>query len=70
MMWSFINQVGLATGSLDFTNDLSLLLIGLVSVVWLCAGMIVWMAISHSLSRARMAVDHVVSPTAEQQDAA
>jgi hypothetical protein len=69
-MWSFLNQPGPATGSLDFTNDLSLLLIGLLSVVWLSTGIIVWIAMSHYLLRKPESVENVVSTATEQQDAA
>jgi hypothetical protein len=69
-MWSFLNQSGLATGSLDFTNDLSLLLIGLLSVMWLSTGIIVWIAISHYLLQKPESVKNLVSTAAEQQDAA
>ena len=46
-MWTFITQPGLATTIVDFTNELSPLLVGLGSVVWLSAGMIVFAALQH-----------------------
>ena len=46
-MWTFITQPGLATTIVDFTNALSPLLVGLESVVWLSAGMIVFAALQH-----------------------
>jgi hypothetical protein len=49
-MWSFISQLGLATASLDHTNDFSPFLIGLVGVLWLSAEVIVWATIHHYLS--------------------
>lgn len=45
-MWSMMDQ-GLATTVLNYTNDLSLLLIGLIIVEWSAAAIIVWMAIQH-----------------------
>ena len=47
LMWTFITQLGLATTIVDFTNALSPLLVGLESVVWLSAGMIVFAALQH-----------------------
>jgi hypothetical protein len=37
-MWSFATQPGLATAVLDFTNDLSLLGVGLLGLVALSMG--------------------------------
>jgi hypothetical protein len=34
-MWTFITQSGVATAVMDFTDDLSLLSVGLLAVVWL-----------------------------------
>jgi hypothetical protein len=46
-MWTFITQPGLATTIVDFTHELSQLLVGLGSMVWLSAGMIVFAALRH-----------------------
>ena len=46
-MWTFITQPGLATTIVDFTHELSPLLVGLGSMVWLSAGMIVFAALQH-----------------------
>lgn len=70
IMWSFMNQSGLAIASLDFTNDLSLLLIGLLSVMWLSTGIIVWMAVYHSLFRKTESVENLASAAVEHEDAA
>jgi hypothetical protein len=69
-----MNQ-GPATTILDYTNDLSMLLIGLIGVVWLSAVICVWMAIQHYYS-SRMQHPIVDMPvdtpslTTDQQDAA
>ena len=49
-MWSFSIQPGLATAIADFTNALSLLTFGLVGLMGLSAGMIVFAAMRHYLS--------------------
>ncbi len=70
IMWSFLNQSGPATASLDLTNDLSLLLVGLLSVMWLSTGIIVWMAVYHSLFRKTESVENLASAAVEHEDAA
>lgn len=50
-MWNFMTQPGLATAVLDVTNDLSLLGVGLLSLMVLSAGSIAWVAIRHHLSQ-------------------
>jgi hypothetical protein len=50
-MFGSFPQSGLTTTMLDFTNDLSLLLIGLVGLLWLSASAIVWMAVRHARSQ-------------------
>lgn len=52
----------------DLTDDLSLLLIGLVGLVWLYAGMIVFMAISHYLSQ--MTKPETETTSTDHRDAA
>jgi len=49
-MWNFITQSGMATTVVDFTNEFSPLLVGLVSLVWLSVGVIVVIAIRHYLT--------------------
>ena len=39
-MWNFISQSGMARAVVDWTNDLSPLLIGLVSILWVSAAVI------------------------------
>ena len=69
-MWSFMGQAGPATAVLDFTNDFSVLLIGLVSVVGLSAAMIVWVAMCHYLSQKHERAAEMPSFDANQRDAA
>ena len=49
-MWNFITQSGIATIVVDFTNEFSPLLVGLMSFMWLSAGVIAVIAIRHYLS--------------------
>lgn len=57
-MWSFNIQPGFATAIVDFTNDLSLLTVGLLGLTGLSAGMIVLAALRHYLAeKARPAVE-------------
>ncbi|MGE0825565.1 MAG: hypothetical protein AB7G75_12075 [Candidatus Binatia bacterium] len=44
-MWSMINSAGVATVTMDFTNDMALLGYGLFGLVALSAGMIIFAAI-------------------------
>jgi hypothetical protein len=44
-MWCGIAQSGLATTGVDFTDSFSLLIAGLVSLVWLSTGLIVILAL-------------------------
>jgi hypothetical protein len=69
-MWNFIGQSGPAMAVLDFTNDFSVLLIGLISIVGLSAAMIVWVAICHYLSQKHECLAKMPSGGANQRDAA
>ena len=69
-MWNSMGQTAPATTILDFTNDFSLLLIGLISIVGLSSAVIVWMATCHYLSQKRQRVEPTSSVNVEQQDAA
>ena len=44
-MWSMINSVGVATATVDFTNEMAMLGYGLIGLVALSAGMIILAAI-------------------------
>jgi F0F1-type ATP synthase assembly protein I len=50
-MWDFIMQPGIAMAVVDFTADLSPLLVSLMSLLGLSAGMIVVMATRHYLAQ-------------------
>ena len=69
-MWNFMGQPGPATAILDFTNDFSVLLTGLISVVGLSAAIIVWVAMAHYLAQKRQPVAKTPSRTADKQEAA
>jgi len=49
-MLNFISTVGHASATLNFTDDLSVFLSGLVGLVWLSAGMIVYSALRETYS--------------------
>jgi hypothetical protein len=46
-MWYGIAPSGLASTGVDFTESLALLIAGLVSLVWLSAGLIAFLAVQH-----------------------
>jgi len=46
-MENVMTPFGLSTAVLNFTNDLSLLLVGLICLLGLSGGMIVWSAVRH-----------------------
>lgn len=50
-MLNFISTVGYASATINFTDDLSILLSGLIGLTWLSAGMIVCSALRDSFSR-------------------
>jgi hypothetical protein len=67
-MWSFMTQPGVTTAVVDFTNDLSLLGIGLMGLVALATGTIAYAAIRHSVAQRTTRAAQTV-PT-DQRDAA
>ena len=69
-MWSFLNQPGLATIVLDFTDQLSFLLVALEGVVWLSAGLIVCTTIYHYVSQPTESLKQLALTVEEPQDAA
>ena len=70
-MWGIMPQSsGLATTVLDFTNDLSLLLVGLIGLIWLSAGMIAFITVQHYLSQRAKPVEKAVSTPVDHRDAA
>ena len=50
-MLNLIAQAGYATATVNLTNDLSWLISGLISLVWLSAGMIVAAAVHDWISQ-------------------
>ena len=50
-MLNFISTVGHASATLNFTDDLSVFLSGLVGLVWLSAGMIAYSALRETYSK-------------------
>lgn len=69
-MWSFMSQSGPAMAVLDFTNDFSVLFIGLVGIVGLSAAMIVWAALGPYRSQKHERAAEVPSFETNQRDAA
>ena len=70
-MWGITPQLSaLTTTVLDFTNDLSPLIVGLIGLTWLSAGMIAVMAIQHYLSQRASSAVETTSTSTNHRDAA
>lgn len=69
-MWDIIPQSGLATMILDFTDELSPLTVGLVSLVWLAAGMIAFVAIHDYWTKKTQSTIGAGSTSTDHQEAA
>ncbi len=69
-MWHVIPQPGFASVVVDFANDLSPLIVGLIGLVALSAGMIVIIAVRHYLSQETKLVTPTVSDIINDRDAA
>ena len=69
-MWNVITQSGLATATVDFTSDLSLLGIGLAGLVMLAAGAITLAAIRHHISQRPTPRAETTSTSAGRREAA
>ena len=71
-MWYSIAQSGLANVGVDFTESLSLLVAGLVSLVWLSAGLIAVLAVHHhwSLPQPQMRLSEATPEAVDHQEAA
>jgi len=71
-MWYSIAQSGLASVGVDFTESLSLLVAGLVSLVWLSAGLIVVLAVQHHWShpQPQMRLSETTADAVDHQEAA
>ena len=50
-MWTLVTSQALATLSVDFPRHVSPLLVGLASVGWCAAGMLVFAALQHFLTQ-------------------
>jgi len=69
-MWHVIAQAGLASTGVDFTESLSLLVAGLVGVVWLSAGLIAFMALHHYWSQTQTRMQEAPPDSLDHQEAA
>jgi hypothetical protein len=69
-MWSVIAQSGLAGAGVDFTDSLSPLVVGLVSLVWLSVGLIAVMAVQHYWSQTQPRLPEATSDAPDHQKAA
>ena len=71
-MWYSVAQAGLASAGVDFTDSLSLLLAGLVSLVWLSAGLIAVLAVQHLWSplQPQMRLSKATSDAEDYQEVA
>ena len=69
-MWTFISQPGLTTTIVDFTNEFSPLLVGLVGLVALSAGAIAWTALRYHWTQRSRATVSPVSTITEHPKAA
>ena len=69
-MWTFSNYSGMATTVVDFTTELSPLLIGLVGLVGVSGAMIAVSAIRYYLSQRTQPIPQVTLATPDHQEAA
>jgi hypothetical protein len=69
-MWNFMTQSGMATTMVDFTNEFSPLLIGLVSLVWLSVGMLAVIAIRSYRSEKTRLVPRIEDTSVDERKAA
>ncbi len=69
-MLSLVNLAGLSTTVLDFTDDLSPLLLGLICLIWFSAGIIAWWAILDYWPKKSGFAPRAAPTAAEHQEAA
>ena len=69
-MWNVIAQAGLAGAGLDFTDRLSLLVAGLVGLVWLSAGLLAFIAVQHYRSQIQRWLPEAIPTSLDHQEAA
>ena len=71
-MWNTIAQSGFASAGVDCTDSLSLLIAGLVGLVWLAAGLITVLAKQHYWSppQPQIGLSEATSAVVDHQEAA
>lgn len=69
-MFSFIAQAGYTTTGIDLTNDLSSLLVGLVTLTVLSAGMIAFEAVRYHFAQKAEVSTEMAPTTIEYRQAA
>jgi hypothetical protein len=69
-MWNFITHTGIAAVAMDFTNDFSVLGIGLIGLTALSAAMITFAAIQEHRSRETEAMTEAAHTPGDYQEAA
>ena len=69
-MWHVIAPSALAGAGVDFTESLSLLVAGLVGVVWLSAGLIAFLALHHYWSQTQLRLPQATPGPLDHQEAA
>ena len=69
-MWYSIAQSGLASAGVDFTESLSLLVAGLVGLVWLSAALIAVMAVQHHWSQTQLRLSEATPDSRDHPEAA
>ncbi len=69
-MFSFIAQAGYTTTVIDFTNDLSALLVGLVTLTALSAGVIIFEAVRYHFAQKAEVPTETAPATIEYRRAA
>lgn len=69
-MWNFMGRSTVASAIVDFTSDLWLLPVGLIGLMALSAGMIVFAAIRHHKAQKPQPVASTPVASTDQQEAA
>jgi len=69
-MLHFIPQSGIASTVVDFTREFSPLLVGLVSLLWVSVGVIVYLAIQDYLSQKVKPETGAIPVSPDQREAA
>jgi hypothetical protein len=69
-MWNFIAQPGIASASVDFTSEFSLLALGLLGLLALSAGLIAFAATRQHMPQKTEIVAELEPVPADHRDAA